>query len=699
MTTKTTTKIKANYNRATRFLSLALIGLLTAMLLLNLDVSPAMALPIEPTDPPPDPPGTTWAIPTSGIEAQVVGTGFDWEARRRYNGGGGVISSWYWNESENRYNPEYIHPTGFWLGFNGCLTQLERDKSYNNVQTDYIYEWNVQGQVTTKRSCYFNFNFPAQARYNVGLTVKNLDGTIFHSLASQLVTVKDIFILALGDSYGSGEGAPDVEKSDNQAVRWQSPRCHRSANSAASKAAYALEVEDPKTSVTFVSFACSGATISTFGFDGVSALGDPYLPGDPAKPVGSGILGIFRGIEPVRDDYNTVFYLPSQVSQAAAAIRVPGTANNRPIDALIMSAGGNDMGFSKIAKSCVLNITCYDNPVRNRFAGQAGQPNTVTLDERIFQDFAAAHPIYDQLNTAIRNQLQPKNTFITEYADSLTGDNGGRCIRMLDDILPSPWGYFEVTQVEVKWLADRVLPNINGTVINSASRNGWNYVGGVAAAFQGHGYCASDTNRFINNADDSSNKQGGSKMDTTGTLHPNKKGYQAVADRIVAYARPVLLNKGLSLADPSFEELAVGPVNVWDSFRYRPTGSSWTFQNNAGLAANGSGFTNANPNAPQGQQVAFLQDANASASQNLVVSTGGWYRVSFQAALRANNNPQSVRVAVDGTILGGFWPTSSYTDFTGIQIYLAPGTHYLIFTSLEGGDSTVFIDSIAVNPA
>ena len=42
-----------------------------------------------------------------------------------------------------------------------------------------------------------------------------------------------------------------------------------------------------------------------------------------------------------------------------------------------------------------------------------------------------------------------------------------------------------------------------------------------------------------------------------------------------------------AIADAGFEQVAVGA----GKFRYDPTGSPWTFAGNAGLSANGSGFT------------------------------------------------------------------------------------------------------------
>jgi F5/8 type C domain/GDSL-like Lipase/Acylhydrolase family len=577
-------------NRVAKMLRLVSVALLLALLLVNIGVEPASARPIEDPPPPPPPTDPIPTVPTTGIKSLIPGTGFDWAANTRYNTFGAVFGSWYWNENESRYNPDYIHPSNFRLTFNGCVNQADRDSSFYGNPTTYLYEWNVHGQVITARSCYLEHYFPVQADYNVSLTVKNLDNSIFKNAVANKVTVKDLLVVAIGDSYGAGEGAPDFAKTDTSDAQWQSKRCHRSVRSAASKAAVALEREDPKTSVTFISFACSGATIASFGyykpglFNGLNlfnySIGDflginPYDLGDPLRPVGSGITGIYRGIEPVRDDFDTHYYLPSQIDQARNAIRIPGTNNYRPIDALIMSAGGNDMGFSKIATVCVLHTKCYNHPVRNRFAGQYGQPDEVTLSERFMQDWGAMPSIFDYLQSNL-HALNPKHTFIVEYPDSTTDSNGVRCQRILNDVLPS-FGVFELTQVEVDWVSSQVVPRMNEALTNAAFKHGWTFVDGVTAAYHQHGYCASDANRYINNTEDSSNKQGGLSFDTTGTLHPNDRGYQAIADRIGAFVSPKLnqsnnhpanLARGAAVvASSSYEQEGWGAAKATDGNR------------------------------------------------------------------------------------------------------------------------------------
>ena len=86
------------------------------------------------------------------------------------------------------------------------------------------------------------------------------------------------------------------------------------------------------------------------------------------------------------------------------------------------------------------------------------------------------------------------------------------------------------------------------------------------------------------------------------------------------------------VGDAGFEQVAVGA----GQFQYNPTGSPWAFAGDAGIAANGSGFTAGNPPAPEGTQVAFLQKAG-SFSQAVAGWAAGSYRLTFYAAQRGNN--------------------------------------------------------------
>jgi hypothetical protein len=155
--------------------------------------------------------------------------------------------------------------------------------------------------------------------------------------------------------------------------------------------------------------------------------------------------------------------------------------------------------------------------------------------------------------------------------------------------------------------------------------------------------------------------------------------------------------------DAGFELPPAGPAGEIYSFLYRPAGSAWLFTGNAGITANGSGFTAGNPAAPEGGQVAFLQEVG-SFTQAVNGWAAGSYVLTFKAAQRGNHQAsfQDFRVLIDGAIVGTFIPTmTSYVGYTTTAFTVAAGSHTITFQSLDtaGGDNTAFIDQIAIVPA
>jgi RHS repeat-associated protein len=79
------------------------------------------------------------------------------------------------------------------------------------------------------------------------------------------------------------------------------------------------------------------------------------------------------------------------------------------------------------------------------------------------------------------------------------------------------------------------------------------------------------------------------------------------------------------------------------NYQVAPTGSSWSYSGTSGIAANGSTLTSGNPPAPQGVQVAFIQN-NSSLWQSETIAAGT-YTLTFQAAQGTGNQTyQQLRV-------------------------------------------------------
>jgi hypothetical protein len=348
---------------------------------------------------------------------------------------------------------------------------------------------------------------------------------------------------------------------------WEDQRCHRSASAAAAQAALELEAGDTHSSVTFLSFACSGATINTVTAANENPL-DPYAPVDGTQDVGSGVLGPYRGVQPPSDSFDTATFLPDQITQMKNAV---GT---RRIDALLGSAGGNDMGFARVATVCVLAAQCQNRQVTN-----ADDSGPISLDARVKYDVGQLANKYDALAAALNNSgLNVTRFYPTEYPDPTRNAAGGYCGAILYDVIPA-WLQvvtavlmtvlfpampaalanglappFEMSNDpilgnEVQWAGDLIPPSLNSTLaaasgryatVSATNRIPWEMVGGIAADFQhdasgnGHGYCASDS--WIRSATDATAMQGpwgdAANEKTKGTLHPTSAGHQDIANHI-----------------------------------------------------------------------------------------------------------------------------------------------------------------------
>ncbi len=150
-------------------------------------------------------------------------------------------------------------------------------------------------------------------------------------------------------------------------------------------------------------------------------------------------------------------------------------------------------------------------------------------------------------------------------------------------------------------------------------------------------------------------------------------------------------------SDPGFETPNVG-TGSWHDFVYNPSGAQWTYSSSSGVAGNGSGFTNGNPAAPQGTQVAFLQKYGTMSQ--VVNFSAGTYAISFYAAQRYGQaSSQKFEVTVDGTVVGTFTPTSTtYSVYTTNSFTVTAGTHTIEFIGLNpsGGDNTAFVDEASI---
>jgi hypothetical protein len=302
-----------------------------------------------------------------------------------------------------------------------------------------------------------------------------------------------------------------------------------------------LEAEDPHTSVTFVCLAATGARTEN--------LFRPYRP-DQNRALGAGPA------------------LPAQLDELHAI------AGSRCADILILAIGMNDSHTLKLLGDLLRReIACVDPlrvlaayPTRDDWEAarradilalvdptQLPRLKRLSPDDRCVLFAQDADLIYDVAEgasaglAAVRNQLERLTRAIAmdplfakaevcllEYPDPSGDADGATAEAILGELVP----VFRLNRRELELARERLLQPLNRTIREAADRQGWTYVGGIVEAFRNHGYAARGS--WIVNAKEAETLQG-PRISTAGylrgeispgTLHPNRRGHEAIADRL-----------------------------------------------------------------------------------------------------------------------------------------------------------------------
>jgi hypothetical protein len=363
---------------------------------------------------------------------------------------------------------------------------------------------------------------PSEGRYRVTLRVELDDGSVLTQTRDFLA--REFLVGLIGDSFASGEGNPtapgtasitvgslqcdsttfsiflknklSIDINMSNAPVWLEPKAHRSYRSGHSVAIGMLEstTERVGTVITYLDMARSGAQIAR----GLIAPND----GD--------VLDI------------------GQIGEMRR------TVGSRRLDALVISIGGNDLGFSGRISDLVesdfswwpLSIGKDDNAARVKFQN--------TVDARL----GTLENDYRALRDTIGAELNPRHVYITTYPTGLfekTVEQNGQ-IEVKDG---GPCGVFEGPDLDLDESDGRAIKEeaskLNDLIRRVAREFDWFVIDGVAEGFAGHGYCDDDT--FWVSAEQSCRTQG----DFDGMLHPNGRGHAVVAQLVSAALRENLI--------------------------------------------------------------------------------------------------------------------------------------------------------------
>ena len=328
-------------------------------------------------------------------------------------------------------------------------------------------------------------------------------------------------IVGLGDSYASGEGNPDypanyskpktladtLRPQPSSGPSWLDPACHRSVYSHQQRIAMQLAAENRHAVITFLGYACSGAAIP----DIMDATDTSVAHVEPVTKVGLRDAGVRKQADVVLAQANwsqldhAVRDLCADEGAATARRPLNGCTKWRAKpDLVLMSAGGNDLGFANVVKWAVAGTAVG----KVRFFSGAEDPETMLARARGKADLGECSNEqagrqcklsnrYASLAVAIENKLglADRGRVVTgPYPDPMTSETGSPCsAELVNDGADSE--YFVSTSNERMQRLYRALfdgKNLNNAMKEAASRTGWAWSDALswAGAFNGRGICA-----------------------------------------------------------------------------------------------------------------------------------------------------------------------------------------------------------------
>jgi lysophospholipase L1-like esterase len=335
------------------------------------------------------------------------------------------------------------------------------------------------------------------------------------------IKVRDLLIAGLGDSFASGEGNPNMPvmfssegRSGNQYpkraindargnAQWSDELCHRSLYSHQLRAALQVAVENPKVSVTYLGYSCSGATIEE------GLLGPQrYVTYETIR--GSQDVHALRG---GRKDAQ-IYWLLRDICQVAPKKDngewvCPGKAFRRNVDYLFLSIGGNDIGFSSLVSWVALRDSVSANLATIFGATIPAKTFAANMKDILPDAYARLARALEQAVPLASGELgyDPSRVVLSSYPDILVDEQGEICAAggedEADDIYPanqsldffSSWLRVDAGRIAA---AHAQLKQLHKRMYDLAGDHGWTFSGRAYEdrPFRGHGFCAQNKARI-----------------------------------------------------------------------------------------------------------------------------------------------------------------------------------------------------------
>lgn len=439
------------------------------------------------------------------------------------------IDSSCWSDTDKRYgcadNADYAHPTGHrvWVNLSNGPDGL------CNWTVTAINKTRTGGETRSVQACQKTLTLDVP--YPGGVRVELAQNG--RMLAQTVIRVRDLLIVGLGDSFASGDGNPDVPVrfDDRRSLtyrgpgnvrlsgyparigswaslqdspfgrngpRWMSRGCHRSLYGHHLRAALQLSLEDPHRSVTFASFACWGAEIINGLF--LPIRDNALVPDLPRQSQLSAVATVqCRRGRVIPKEWPRAFEMSGNLPELVdLSGQFCPPAEARRIDLLLVSAGGNDVGFAQLVANAVLKD---GTPVR-QLSGWVGQLSTPAQARTAL---ALLPHRYKALNRAAHSILhvpwsEADRIVLTSYPPiALDDETGDACEGGRQGMTVTP--AFALDQKRTRD-NERIGNELYETMRGVSAVYGWTFVDAHRATFVRHGLCAGRPDRLANPADD-----------------------------------------------------------------------------------------------------------------------------------------------------------------------------------------------------
>ncbi|MBI4723478.1 MAG: hypothetical protein HY765_00120, partial [Rhodomicrobium sp.] len=368
-----------------------------------------------------------------------------------------------YNERTGQYTacPDYVHPQS-----HSVLVKL------NSAEADARCTWTLLDALKkpirqTRSRCTNEMKFDIPYPSGGAVEVKQ-NATL---IAKQFIQIEDLLVVGLGDSFGSGEGNPDdpVQFGDREHLNygrvilaregffkwprrlagyparagnwrrifgplfqaagagWLDGSCHRSLYSYQARVALQLAAENGQRAVTFLSYACTGADT----LDGIF-LGSAVRECVKGKslhllPQLSALSRELCRTKPVEDVLSgeiskLIPELNASSPEKRKILRCPGNDFIRKPDLLLVSVGGNDIGFSEMIADAILHKKSF-------YRALAGEIDAIHGADRGAQKLRSLPRRYKALARAFTLYLglpegAQKNVLITSFPDMGYAEDG-----------------------------------------------------------------------------------------------------------------------------------------------------------------------------------------------------------------------------------------------------------------------------------